>query len=123
MNFYKTFRIILLKNKFLFLLFSWIAVQSLFIWRYGIVTGLEASKYIDEANHFLQIGNFSTNNHYLYSTQILLIAAVIKLHLSYTVIVIIQIILNLAATLMFFKLATSFFNNPFIPVIATFFLL
>src|SRR5674476_1442073 len=112
MNFYKAFRTAFLKNQFIFLLFSWIAVQSLLIWQYGIVTGLEATKYIDEANHFLQFGNFNANNHYLYSTEIFLIAAVIKLRIGFAVIVVVQLLLNLFATIMFYKLSNSFLKKP-----------
>lgn len=121
MNFFEFFRITLLKKQLYFLLFSWVVVQGLLICQYGIVTGLEASKYIDEANHFLQFGNFITNNHYLYSTQIFLIATVTKLHLGYTVIVVVQLLLNLFATIMFYRLANSFLERPFIAMIATFF--
>jgi len=121
MKFFNTSKISSAKNQFIFLLFSWILVQGLLIWQNGIVTGLEAQKYIEEANHYLQYGNFSTNNHYLYSTQIFLIAAVTKLRLGYTVIVIIQLLLNLVATIMFYKLAICFLKKPTIAVAATFF--
>jgi hypothetical protein len=121
MNFYKAFRTAFLKNQFIFLLFSWIAVQSLLIRQYGIVTGLEATKYIDEANHFLQFGNLNTNNHYLYSTEIFLIAAVIKLHIGFAVIVVVQLLLNLFATIMFYKLSNSFLKKPLLATLATFF--
>jgi hypothetical protein len=121
MNFYKSLRTTIPGNHFFFLLFSWIVVQSLLIRQYGIVTGYEATKYIDEANHFLRFGYFSTNNHYLYSTQIFLIAAIIKLHLSYVVIVVVQLLLNLFATMMFYMLAFSFLKRPLVAMTATFF--
>lgn len=60
MNFYKAFKIALFKKPFFSLLFLWALVQGYLIWQNGIVTNLEASKYIDEANHFLQFGNFNT---------------------------------------------------------------
>lgn len=121
MNFYKAFKIALFKKQFFFLLFLWAFVQGYLIWQNGIVTDLEASKYIDEANHFLQFGNFNTNNHYLYSTQIFLIAAVIKLHLGFSVIVFIQLLLNLLATIMFYKLSSSFLKKPVLATLTTFF--
>ncbi len=121
MNFFNSSKIVTAKNQFIFLLVSWMLVQSLLIWQNGIVTGLEALKYIGEANRFLQFGKFSSNNYFLYSTQIFLIAAVIKFRLGYTVIVIIQLLLNLFSTIMFYKLAICFLKKPFIAVIATFF--
>jgi hypothetical protein len=121
MNFYSAFGKRLFKTPAYYLLFLWIVVQSFLIWQYGIVTGLEATKYIDEANHFLQFGYFNTNNHYLYSTEIFLIAAVIKLHLGYTVIVVVQLLLNLFATILFYRLAISFLKTPFFATMATFF--
>jgi hypothetical protein len=121
MNFYSVFGKGLFKTPVYFLLFSWIIVQSLLTWQYGIVTGLEATKYIDEANHFLHFGYFKTNNHYLYSTEIFLIVAAIKLHLGYAVIVVVQLLLNLFATIMFYRLSISFLKTPFIATMATFF--
>lgn len=121
MSFYKYFKIPSFKIPFFFLLFLWALVQGYLIWQNGIVTNLEASKYIYEANHFLLFGNFNSNNHYLYSTQIFLIAVVIKLHLGFSVIVFIQLLLNLFATIMFYKLANSFLKNPIPATLATFF--
>lgn len=121
MNFFNTPKIASPKNQFIFLLVSWMLVQSLLLWQNGIITGLEAVKYIAEANYFLQFGKFSSNNYFLYSTQIFLIAAVIKFRLCYTVIVIIQLLLNLFSTIMFYKLAICFLKKPLLAVIATFF--
>ena len=108
MNFFKNLKITSQKQQLILLLFLWAVVQGLLIRQYGIVTNLEATKYIDEANHLLQFGSLSTNNYYLYSTEILLIATVIKLHLGFSVIVVVQLLLNLLATIMFYKL--SFFS-------------
>ncbi len=121
MKFFSLSKIPSAKNHFIFLLFSWLLVQGFLLCKNGIVTGLEAEKYITLANHFLQYGNFSSNNYYLYSTQIFLIAAVIKFHLGYPVIVFIQLLLNLFATIMFYKLASSFLKKPIIVLIVTFF--
>lgn len=121
MIFLKNLKIIFFKRQFILLLFLWAVVQGLLIGQYGIVTNLEATKYIDEANHFLQFGYFNTNNHYLYSTQIFLIAAVIKLHLGFRVIVAVQLFLNLLATIMFYKLSRSFLKRPTLATAATLF--
>ena len=121
MNFYKRFGITLFKNHFFLLLFLWALVQGYLIWHNGIVTDLEAAKYIDEANHFLKFGNLNTNNHYLYFTQIFLIAAAIKLHLGYAVIVVIQLLLNLLSTTMFYRLSIFFLKKPLLATLASFF--
>lgn len=120
MKYFNIAKISSARNHFIFLLFSWILVQGFLFWQNGIVTGLEAEKYITEANYFLQYGTFTSNNYYLYSTQIFLIVTVTKLHLGYTIIVIIQFLLNLLATLMFYKLAVSFLARPLIALIVTF---
>ena len=119
MNFFKNLKITFFKRQFILLLFLWAVVQGLLIMQYGIVTNLEATKYIDEANHFLQFGYFNTNNHYLYSTEIFLIAAVIKLHLGFSVIVIVQLLLNLLATIMFYKLSYFFLKKSTLATAAT----
>lgn len=121
MNFYKTFKESVFKAQFFPLLVLWTFVQGYLIWQNGIVTNLEASKYIDEANFFLHYGKFNSGNHYLYSTQIFLIAAVLKLHIGFSVIVFIQLLLNLFATVMFNKLAISFLKKPVLATLAAFF--
>jgi hypothetical protein len=121
MNFLKNLKIAFFKRQFILLLLIWAVVQGLLIRQYGIVTNLEATKYIDEANHLLQFGYFNTNNHYLYSTQIFLIAAVIKLHLGFSVIVIVQLLLNLLATIMFYELSCFFLKKPTLATVASMF--
>ncbi|MEO6455959.1 MAG: hypothetical protein ABIN97_17895 [Ginsengibacter sp.] len=103
------------------LLVLWIIIQGFLLWQNGVVTTEEAEKYISEAEYFLKTGNFSRNSFWLYSTQIFLIAATIKLQLSYTVVIIVQLLLNLYATLMFFKLAQFFLKNSILSFLVTFF--
>jgi hypothetical protein len=102
------------------LLVIWLIVQSFLLWQNGIFVTLEAEKYISQAQYFLSTGNLESNNYWLYSTQIFLIAAAIKLRLSFTVIVIIQLALNLFATWMFYKLAVNFLKNSFLASLVTF---
>ncbi len=109
------------KNQLIFLGFAWTLVQGTQLWNNGIVTNLEAEKYITQASYFLQFGKFESHNFYLYSTQIFLIATAIKLHVGFTVIVIIQLLLNLFATIMFCRLAIFFLKNQALAVAATFF--
>lgn len=111
-----------LHQKYLFIALglTWIIIQSSLLAHYGIVTGFEAKKYIFQAEHFLQFGKLTTNNFWLYSTQIFLIAGAIKLHLVFAVIVALQFLLNLFATWMFYQLAVYFLKNPMLAFPATF---
>ena len=102
------------------LLLIWIIVQSFLLWQNGIFITLEAEKYISQAQYFLSTGNLESNNYWLYSTQIFLIAAISKLRLSFTVIVAIQLLLNLFATWMFYKLALYFLRNSLLGFLVTF---
>jgi hypothetical protein len=115
----KLFKITNLNYHLLILGLAWIIVQAVQFKEYGIVTGLEAIKYINEANHFLQFGTLSTNNFWLYSTQIFLIAGAIKLHLSFVIIVILQYSLNLFATWMFYQLAIYLLKKPILAFLVT----
>ena len=121
MKFYNYLKLILLNYRVIFLGFTWVVIQGFLLWQNGIVTGLEAEKYTTEANYFLQSGKLTSNNFYLYSTEIFLIAIIIKLQLKFFIIVIIQMLLNLLATIMFYRLALYFLQRSFLALIATFF--
>ena len=108
------------KKQLLFLFCTWSIVQLILFNRNGIVTNLEAKKYINEAFFFIDNGRFSTRNFYLYSTEIFLILTAIKLKTGYILVVIIQWILNLLATYMFYKLAIQFLKKNSLATIATF---
>lgn len=105
----------------IYLSIVWIVLQVLLLWQNGIVTGLEAEKYITQARYFLNHGKLASNNYYLYSTQIFLIAAVIKLHLGFPVIIGIQLVLSLYAVLMFYKMGLRFLYNNLLAALATLF--
>ena len=64
---------------FLVLALIWVIIQSLLFYRFGLVTGFEAEKYIYEANYFLANGTVSTPNYWLYSVQIFLIAEIVEI--------------------------------------------
>jgi hypothetical protein len=102
------------------LLVLWIVIQSFLIWQNGIVTTFEADKYISQAEYFLKTGHVSSNNYWLYSTQVFFIAAVIKLRLGFTVIVAVQLLLNLFATWMFYKLGVFLLKNTIPAFLLTF---
>lgn len=108
------------KIQIILLLFLWAVVQSFLFFQNGIVSNLEATKYINEANYFLQYGKFSTGNFYLYSTEIFLISIAIKLKTGYLMVVAIHWIINLYATYTFYKLAYQFLKSKKLAFIATF---
>ena len=122
MGFYKTFDFKsgnLRRYDKTILLLLWLIVQSSLIWHYGVVTYLEADKYISQAQYFIQHGTLSTNNYWLYSTEVFLIVAAIKLHLGFAVIAILQLLLNLFSTWMFYKLALFFLKKETLASFAT----
>ncbi|MEO6136854.1 MAG: hypothetical protein ABIP35_16995 [Ginsengibacter sp.] len=115
----KPIKRISIPKQYLILLIVWAIIQSWLLLKNGIVTNLEATKYINEANHFLETRDFSAPNFYLYSTQILLIAAAIKIKAGFISVVIIQWILNLLATFMLYKLALIFLKKEWLAFLAT----
>ncbi|MEO6329334.1 MAG: hypothetical protein ABIO55_10390, partial [Ginsengibacter sp.] len=101
------------------LLVIWLTIQCFLLWQNGIVTTFEAEKYISLARYFLKSGNFSSNKFWLYSTEIFLIAGTIKLHLNLIIVVVIQLLLNLLSTVMFYKLAAFFLKNSTLAFLVT----
>jgi hypothetical protein len=101
------------------LLFLWALVQALLFHHNGIVTNFEADKYITEAHLFIDTGKFYSPNYWLYSTEIFLLMAAIKLKIGFIWIVLIQLLLNLAATGMFYKLSLRFLQDRALAFFAT----
>lgn len=99
--------IVKIKKPEILLLLTWLIIQALLFLQNGVVTNLEATKYINEAKHLIATGKMSTNNYYLYSVEILLIASAFKLNLSFIYIIIVQWGLNLMATFSFYTLGKS----------------
>ncbi|MBL0333834.1 MAG: hypothetical protein IPP73_00410 [Chitinophagaceae bacterium] len=87
----------------LLLFAAWAMVQALVHWQYGIVTELEAHKYIEQADLLLDNGHVETPNFWLYSTQIFLIAGAKWTHAGFGAIVILQMLLNGFATFQFYR--------------------
>jgi hypothetical protein len=96
----------------LMLIAAWILMQGFLFYQHGIFTGLEAAKYITEANNLLDHGNVSSPNFWLYSVQIFLIAAANKLHTGYISVVIVQLLFNGLATYSLYRLCLRFSNRP-----------
>src|SRR5437868_3895854 len=83
----------------------WIIVQCFLLWKNGIVTSLEAVKYIDQAKKFLATGRYTSVNFLFYSVQILLIAACLEFKINFLLLVIVQMIFNGISVACFYRLA------------------
>lgn len=90
---------------------SWLLVQSILFSLYGINTGLEAAKYIHEARLLLNEGKVSSPNYWLYSSQILLITAAIKLNTGFFSVYLVQLLFNALATAAFYRLLVRMSNR------------
>ena len=96
---------------FLVLASIWVIMQALLFYRFGLVTGFEAEKYINEANHLLENGTVSTSNYWLYSVQIFLIAAALKLKTGLLSVAFVQLLVNSWATYSFYKFIAGISNR------------
>ena len=89
----------------LFLVVAWLCMQAFLIYNYGIVTGNEAGKYIGQAELLIQSGDVSHPTMWFYSTEIFLIAASKLLGTGYVSVLIIQLLFNAVAMVLFYRLA------------------
>ena len=105
------------------LLIIWVFLQCFFLWKNGIVTSLEAVKYIDQASVFLATGKYSSGNFLFYSVQILLIALCLKLKISYLFLVIFQMLANGISIVCFYKLVMKLSQNNLFTFVATLYFL
>ena len=101
----------------------WVAFQMFFLWKNGIVTSLEAVKYIDQAHVFLATGRYSSGNFLFYSVEIMLIAGCLKFHISYLFIVALQIGINGLSVLCFYGLTKRLSRNALLPLASTLYFL
>jgi hypothetical protein len=101
----------------------WLLMQIFFYKQYGIVTNLEAVKYINEANHFLATGKYSSDNFLFYSTQIMLIAFCIKLKIGFWFIVLFQMLLNALSLFCFYKMVKFISKNYLLSFLSTLYFL
>ncbi|HEX6191650.1 MAG TPA: glycosyltransferase family 39 protein, partial [Chitinophagaceae bacterium] len=80
-------------------------VQAGLVIAFGVYTKEEATKYIYEADFFLQQGQFSQPKYIFYSLYIFLQILAFKLHAGFIGVYIFQLLLNGLATVCFYKLA------------------
>jgi hypothetical protein len=93
------------------LLSIWIIMQAILFYRFGLVTDFEAAKYIYEANYFLANHTVSTSNYWLYSVQIFLITAAIKLRTGLLSVAFVQLCFNAWATYSLYKFIDDISNR------------
>lgn len=92
------------KKHFLFiLLLAWLIIQSLFLKIFGIVTTLEATKYIEECQNLLKHGTFSDNKYLFYSVYVFIHIIFYKMGVEVVGVYIFQLSLNLIATYSFYQ--------------------
>ena len=97
----------------------WLLMQVFCYYQFGIVTNLEATKYIEQAERFLQAGTYSSTNFLFYSTQIQLIALSLKLDLPFGALVLLQMLLNGLSVVCFYRLCNRFSGNRAIAFFST----
>jgi hypothetical protein len=110
------------KNKALIFIL-WAFINTFFLIKNGIVTTGEAEKYIGQSNLFIQTGHLSSSSLWLYFTQIALLSFCIKLHLSFVLVLIVQLVFNLVATFCFYRTLQLIFNSTIITLAGTIVLL
>jgi len=93
----------------------WLFVLLLHWHIYGIVTHLEAEKYISEAENIIDHKGFSAPRFWFYSVTIYTIAASLKLKAGLYGAVIIQSVYNLLAILFFHRSLQKIFQSNLYP--------
>jgi hypothetical protein len=93
------------------LLLGWLLLNLFFLLHRGIFLEGESEKYILQARLLLATGKPETSNYWLYSTQIFLIAACFKLHVSLYAAVAIQLLFNAIATIFFYRTLLFLFKD------------
>jgi len=85
------------------IVFCWLLTTAIYYSHFGLFTGLEADKYIGEANYFIAHGNFAVPKHWFYCATIFIIIFAIKIKAGLYGAFIIQALINLCACLFFYK--------------------
>ena len=108
----KPFIKVLNNNCKILIVLIWLFSTLLYLQLFGIVTNLEAGKYINEAGTFINNGSFTAPRYWFYSITIFIIAIALKLKIGLTGAFIIQAMLNLYAYLFFYKALKKAFQIP-----------
>lgn len=91
---------------------AWLLSSSLYLYRFGVVTNLEAGKYILEAQHYISTGSFSAPRFWFYCITLFILIISLKLKIGLIGAFIIQAAINLLAYLLFFKAVKKVFARP-----------
>lgn len=102
---------------------TWLFTTLFYLKLYGIFTGLEAEKYINEAHTLIETGSFSAPRFWFYSITIFILAIAFKLKIGITGAFIIQGLLNLFAYLFFLKALTELFKSTVTALLIVIYLL
>jgi len=76
------------------LILIWVVVQLYLLNQFGIVTELEADKYITQARYFLAHGHFEERRYLFYSVQIILMSICVKLGDAWWLGYIVQVLIS-----------------------------
>lgn len=101
----------------------WLLSVIIYLAIHGVVTELEATKYIDEANLYLNTGSFSAPRFWFYSATIFIMAFAIKIKIGMFGAFVIQALFNFFAFIIFHKALSKIFYGSFTPVLIIFYLL
>jgi len=102
-----------------FLLPIWLIVQGILLNQYGIVTKGESVKYINEAVFWQEHYQFSQPKYIFYSVYIFIRLLALQTGAGIEGVYIFQLLINLYATFLFYKLSIRLFTRPVIAVTAT----
>ena len=104
------------------ILLCWLITTALYLKQFGIVTSLEAEKYISEAKNYLSNGTFSAPRYWFYCVTIFIIATALKLKIGLTGAFVLQALLNLFAYLYFYGGIKKIFNYSLTPLVIVLYL-
>lgn len=86
----------------------WLLVQSLLLFKYGIITNNEAVKYHRKAENIIKHKSFSESKYILYSVCIFIHALFLKLNIETAGVYIFQLLLNLFAINLFYNYCCTY---------------
>jgi len=118
-----SFSVALQKHGKLIVTGAWVLSTLLYLYYFGIVTNLEAGKYIEEAHRYIDNGAFSAPRYWFYAVTLFIMIISIKLQVGMTGAFILQALLNLFAYLFFYKALQKLFPGKFIALLVIFYLL
>ena len=103
---------ILTKYSKILIVLCWLVTTIIYLKIFGVVTILEARKYISEAERFINEGNFSAPRYWFYCITIFIIVIALKLKIGLTGAFVLQSLLNVFAWLFFYTELKKIFKIP-----------